>query len=71
MCIRDRYPVISNIPNYVEGVKNVYMPVVNQIMATDGFQKIMEGIGSAKPVLMSPQSFDYSQACLLYTSRCV
>lgn len=56
------YPVISNIPNYVEGVKNVYMPVVNQIMATDGFQKIMEGIGSAKPVLMSPQSFDYSQA---------
>ena len=56
------YPVISNIPNYVEGVKNVYMPVVNQIMATDGFQKIMEGIGSVKPVLMSPKSFDYSQA---------
>ena len=34
------YPVIQNIPNYVKGVKDVYMPVVNQIMATDGFQKI-------------------------------
>ena len=45
------YPVIQNIPNYVKGVKDVYMPVVNQIMATDGFQKIMEKIGEAKPVL--------------------
>lgn len=56
------YPVVSNIPNYVEGVKNVYMPVVNEIMATDGFQKIMEKIGEASPVLMSPKSYDYSQA---------
>ena len=32
------YPVIQNIPNYVERVKNVYMPVVNQIMQIDGFQ---------------------------------
>lgn len=56
------YPVIQNIPNYVEGVKNVYMPVVDQIMATNGFQKIMETIGEAKPVLMSPNSYDYSKA---------
>ncbi|GKH35064.1 YidC/Oxa1 family membrane protein insertase [Muricomes sp. OA1] len=56
------YPVIQNIPNYVKGVKDVYMPVVNQIMATDGFQKIMEKIGEAKPVLMSAKSYDYSQA---------
>ena len=56
------YPVIQNIPNYVQGVKNVYMPVVNQIMAADGFQKIMEKIGEAKPVLMSAKSYDYSQA---------
>ena len=37
------------------------MPVVNQIMATDGFQKIMEKIGEASPVLMSPKSYDYSK----------
>ena len=56
------YPVIQNIPKYVDGVKNVYMPVVDQIMASNGFQKIMETIGEAKPVLMSPKAYDYSQA---------
>lgn len=56
------YPVIQNIPKYVNGVKDVYMPVVNQIMATDGYQKIMETIGSAKPIFLSPEKFDYTQA---------
>lgn len=56
------YPVIQNIPKYVDGVKEAYMPVVNQIMQVDGFQKIMETIGSAKPVLMSASSYDYSKA---------
>lgn len=56
------YPVIYSIPQYVDGVKKIYMPVVEQIMATDGFQKIMETIGSAKPVLMNASSYDYSQA---------
>ena len=56
------YPVIQNIPRYVNGVREVYMPVVEQIMATDGFEKIMETIGSESPVLMSASSYDYSQA---------
>lgn len=56
------YPVIQNIPKYVDGVKDVYMPVVNQIMATDGYQKIMETIGSAKPIFLNPEKFDYTQA---------
>lgn len=56
------YPVIQNIPNYVRGVKDIYMPAVNQIMATNGFQKVMETIGSQKPVYMSPSSYDYSKA---------
>ena len=56
------YPVIQNIPKYVDGVKDVYMPVVNQIMATDGYQKIMESIGSASPVLLNPEKFDYTKA---------
>lgn len=56
------YPVIQEIPRYVTGIKDIYMPVVNQIMATDGFQKTMEAIGEAQPVLMSPSSYDYSKA---------
>ena len=56
------YPVIQNIPKYVDGVKAAYMPVVDQIMQVDGFQKIMETIGSVKPVLMSATAYDYSKA---------
>lgn len=56
------YPVIQNIPKYVEGVKELYMPVVDQIMATNGYQGIMEKIGSASPVFLNPKQFDYSQA---------
>ena len=59
------YPVIQNIPKYVTGVRNVYMPIVNEIMATDGFQKIMESIGKAKPVLMSPDTYNYGDANIL------
>ena len=53
---------IQNIPKYVNGVKELYMPVVNQIMATPGYQKIMEAIGSQKPVFLSPDKFHYDQA---------
>lgn len=53
------YPVIQNIPNYVKGVREVYMPVAEAIMNTSGWQKIMEEIGSASPVLMSPNAYDY------------
>ena len=41
------------------------MPVVEQIMATDGFQSIMEKIGEASPVLMSASAYDYSQPSTL------
>lgn len=56
------YPVIQFIPKHVERVKEIYMPVVEKIMSVDGFQKIMEEIGSASPVMMSAKSYDYSQA---------
>lgn len=56
------YPVIQFIPDHVKRVKDVYMPVVEKIMATDGFQTIMEGIGSESPILMSAKIYDYSQA---------
>ena len=56
------YPVIQNIPNYVDGVKKIYMPVLEKIMSTGGYQEIMETIGAASPVLMSPDKFDYTNA---------
>ena len=56
------YPVIQNIPNYVTGVRDVYMPVVEKIMSVSGWQSIMEELGSASPVLMNPNNYDYTQA---------
>ena len=56
------WPVIQNIPAYVTSIKDAYMPLVNQIMATDGYQKIMEGIGKASPIMINPEPYDYSKA---------
>lgn len=55
------WPVVQNIPAYVNGVKQAYMPLVEKIMATDGFQKIMEGIGSVKTININPEIYDYSK----------
>lgn len=56
------WPVIQNIPAYVTSIKDAYMPLVNQIMATDGYQKIMEGIEKASPIMINPETYDYSKA---------
>ena len=56
------WPVVQNIPAYVKGVKDSYMPLVNQIMATDGYQKIMEKIGSTSPINISAKTYDYTKA---------
>ena len=56
------WPVVQNVPAYVKGLKEAYMPLVDQIMAQYGFQAIMEKIGSEKPILISPDRFDYSQS---------
>ena len=56
------WPIIQNIPAYVTSIKDAYMPLVNQIMATDGYQKIMEGIGKASPIMINPETYDYSKA---------
>lgn len=55
------WKVIQNIPAYVGGVKDMYMPLVNAIMATGGYQKIMEKIGSASPIMINPEKFDYTK----------
>ncbi len=55
------WKVIQNIPAYVGGVKDMYMPLVNEIMATGGYQKIIEKIGSASPIMINPEKFDYTK----------
>lgn len=53
--------VVRNIPAYVGQVKAAYLPLINSITATDGWQKIMEGIGKAKPILLDPSRYDYTK----------
>ena len=59
------YPVVQNIPRYVDKVREVYMPLVDKIQSISGSQAIMEKIGEASPVLMNPDSYDYSKASTL------
>ena len=56
------WPVVQNVPAYVGGLKQAYMPLVEKIMATDGFQKIMESIGTSNPIMISPEKYDYTKA---------
>lgn len=56
------WQVVRNMPAYITEMKEAYMPLVNGIMATDGFQKVMEKIGEASPILISPEKFDYTKA---------
>ncbi len=56
------WPIVQNVPAYVKGLKEAYMPLVDKIMAQDGFQKVMETIGSEKPILISPDRFDYTKS---------
>ena len=55
------WPVVQNVPAYVKGLKDVYMPLVNGVMEQEGFKKVMESIGSAKPIMISPERYDYTQ----------
>lgn len=53
------YRVIYNIPAYITGVKNVFMPLVNQILAIDGSVEYMSKIGED---LHLSSKLDYSAA---------
>ena len=56
------WPVVQNIPAYVNGLKEAYMPLVEKIMATNGFEKIMETFGTLSTVNISPEHYDYAKA---------
>ena len=57
--------VIRGIPAYLSQVKDVYTPLTEGITSTNGWQKIMESIGEAKPILMDPSKYDYSNTNIL------
>jgi len=40
------YRVIYNVPAYISGVKNVFMPLVNKILATEGSIEYMTELGT-------------------------
>ena len=54
--------VIRSIPAYVQGIKDVYMPLVEQLLSTDGGQKAMEAIGKTSAIAMDPSRYDFSKA---------
>lgn len=56
------WPVVQNIPAYVSGLKDAYLPLVDKIMATDGYQKIMEAFGTMSSINISPERYDYTKA---------
>ncbi|MFA9378118.1 MAG: YidC/Oxa1 family membrane protein insertase [Lachnotalea sp.] len=53
------YRVIYNIPAYVSSVKDTYDSLVSGILATSGFQTIMEEIGKGKSI--NPDKYDYTK----------
>ena len=55
------WPVIRNIPAYVTGVKEAYMPLVNEIIASDTAVKAMETIVKSKAIMMDPKNYDFTQ----------
>ncbi len=57
--------VIRGIPAYIGQVKEIYLPLVDGILSTKGGQAALEAIGAAKPVLMSPEKYDYSQSNII------
>ena len=53
--------VIRNIPAYVDGLKEVYMPLVNQLLSTEGGQAAMEALGKTNAIAMDPSRYKFSQ----------
>ena len=50
------YPVVQYVTEYVTKVRDVYTPVIQQIQATSGYEKIMETV--SKTVVPNIGSFD-------------
>lgn len=54
------YRVIYNVPAYINGVKEVFMPLVNKLLTMDGAVEYMTEIGTGLGI--SAKKFDFTQA---------
>ena len=54
------YPVVQNIPQYVTKVRNGYIPLVEKIQATTGYEKIMSSLATG--LVPGAESLDYTKA---------
>ena len=53
------YRVIYNIPAYIQGVKDVFMPLVNKLIVTEGAAEYMAELGTSLKV---GKNLDFTQA---------
>ena len=53
------YRVIYNIPAYIQGVKDVFMPLVNKLLVTEGVAEYMSELGTTLKV---GKNLDFTQA---------
>ena len=53
------YRVIYNIPAYIQGVKDVFMPLVNKLIVTEGAAEYMAELGTS---LRVGKNLDFTQA---------
>jgi len=58
------FPVVQNIPRYVEGVKAIYTPLVEKLVAYPESAEILETIGDDIPFV---GELDFSQSENIYT----
>ena len=59
------YPVVMYVPEYVTKVRNVFLPLVEKIQATSGYQDIIESV--SKSVVPNINSFDLTRPSELST----
>ena len=45
------YPVVQNVPEYVTKVRNVYLPLVNQIESIKGYEDIMKEVAGSSAAM--------------------
>ena len=54
------YRVIYNVPAYINGVKEVFMPLVNKLLTMNGAVEYMTEVGAT--VGITAKKFDFTQA---------
>jgi YidC/Oxa1 family membrane protein insertase len=59
------FPVVQNIPRYVEGVRRVYSPLVERLINYPGSDQLLQVVGEDLPFGLG--DYDFTQANNVYT----